>query len=135
VPALARTLAGVRLGMTKQEVQGALGTPSKLTEEPGTRFLEWDYANGVAAIFGGAAPGTIVSTVRIEAPYTGRTAEGLGLADGRLGVDRVYGIYRPIAQAPDVLRVVDGDGISVLVGFDAQDRIEGIWLYMDRPPR
>jgi catechol 2,3-dioxygenase-like lactoylglutathione lyase family enzyme len=121
--------------MTQQEVQAALGAPAKLTEEPGTGFLEWDYANGVAAIFGGAAPGTTVSTIRIGAPYTGRTAEGLGLADGRLGVDRVYGIYRPIAQAPNTLRVVDGDGITVLIGFDAQDHIAAIWLAEFRAPR
>jgi hypothetical protein len=135
-PPLARTLAGVRLGMSQPELHAALGEPQTTGPAPGSGLLQWTYANGVSVEFGEGPPVTtsLVDAVDIQAPFQGSTSAGVRIGDSRDAFREAYAAY-PLHEIENNTSLIDDDGITVLGSFDARDRLINLGLFQGGPPR
>lgn len=125
-----RGMAGVRIGMTQEQVRGILGEPRRVVRNQNDfgSYTEYRYPYRVVVVFqGDAAVTAVVTTGRRE-----RTARGIGVgsteAEVRANVGRVrcetiaavrscyVGAFKPGARVTDFL-LRNGRVVRVTVGI------------------
>jgi hypothetical protein len=99
-------------------------------------MLQWKYATGVSVEFTEGPPVTssVVFIVDIKAPFQGSTGAGVRIGDSRDTFRKAYAAY-PLSESQHLASLVDDDGITIFVSFDARDRLVDLELVQGDPPR
>lgn len=139
-PALASTVArivwgegadGVEIGDSEAAVRSTLGEPDGTalidvpTAEAGLSWANGPHA-GVTVVFVSRPDGPAdAGVVRLDRPYTGRAASGVGIGATRAEVACAYG---PAAQGSESLVRYDAGDVAHLVAF-AADTVRSIEMW------